>query len=119
MRKNLFIFLILTFFSYPSFAEIDGKSLICKCKSLTNNPDCKKPFIYSDSFANPLTHLGIYFEKGFVSLFHIVDKTINNKKTIVLQKEKNKFEYTIEPSFVYWPPRNVWIDEEAWDSNVK
>ena len=66
MKKNLFIVLILTFFSYPSFAEIEGKGLICKCF----NDDETRFDCYPDlPVLGISSQLGIFFKDGIVEVY--------------------------------------------------
>ena len=103
MKKNLFIVLILTFFSYSSFAEIEGKGLICKCFNddetrFDCNPDSLDAWA-----AGYMPYVGIFFKDGKVEVHYLSTIRKKNKDVLSIFIQKESQEYLIEPTYVQWP----------------
>ena len=103
MKKNLFIVLILTFFSYSSFAEIDGKGFICKC--FNDNETAGMCISEStDNWASGhLPYVGFFFKDGKVEVHYPTSIRKKNKYVLSINIQRKPEEYLIYPTQIQWP----------------
>lgn len=116
-KVSFFLTILFIFIAFSSRAQIEGKGLICKCKTLTTNPKCGKPFAAINQFVNPLSTMGVFFKNGKASLYYITETKSRNKVIAKVAKDINSFEYTVNPNQIYWPSIEHATNKKLWYKN--